>query len=346
MKKLFLFSSGMLSVFFMSCTPNEPNPTNTVNAVDIYVAGSNQGKAAYWKNDVPTNLTDGTHLADGNAVVVVGNDVYVAGYETKTVLVSNPVGGNTPIEAKEAKYWKNGVAVNLTTATTTDYIDSEAKSIKVVGNDVYVCGNDGSETAVYWKNGVKTVLSTGNRDQANEIEVVGSDVYVAGAAGQGTSAAYWKNGVQTILSDQFGSYATSIAISGTDVYVAGVIQGNPIEGTTDKAVYWKNGLETILNTNGDARSIAVVGNDIYVSGTVSLGSNGSSTASYWKNGVAINLSTAPSTGDSIAFLNNVVYVAGTTSGVTTNATAWINGVQTSAGASTIGNSIFVVEQNN
>ena len=52
----------------------------------------------YWKNGVGISLTNGKTSADATGLAVIGNDVYVAGYE------KNDKGYNV------AKYWINGVA--------------------------------------------------------------------------------------------------------------------------------------------------------------------------------------------------------------------------------------------
>ena len=55
--------------------------------------------------EVGVNLTDGSHNSNAQSIVIVGNDVYVSGYEKNSSKI--PV----------AKYWKNGVAVSLTDGT-------------------------------------------------------------------------------------------------------------------------------------------------------------------------------------------------------------------------------------
>lgn len=113
--------------------------------------------ATIWKNGTATTLTAGTaSVGVATAVFVKGNDVYVAGYEQE-----NYYGGGPTF----AKYWKNGVAVKLSTTS------SSATGIAVFGNDVYVSGweNNGAyNVAKYWKNGVAvnlgntTLNSSGN----------------------------------------------------------------------------------------------------------------------------------------------------------------------------------------
>lgn len=145
-----------------SITPMHPIGYSAANAIfisgnDIYVAWSELYTVSIpyiWKNGVSTTLTDSTHDADVKSIVVVGNDVYAAGYESNG-------------SRKVAKYWKNGIPVSLSNGTT----DAEATSISVVGNDVYVGGyvsvsgyalidnSDSGCIATIWKNGTPYYLN-------------------------------------------------------------------------------------------------------------------------------------------------------------------------------------------
>ncbi|HOJ76637.1 MAG TPA: hypothetical protein PL158_00880, partial [Bacillota bacterium] len=71
--------------------------------------------AKYWRNGQAIELNEGDYDADANSIYVVGNDVYVAGYEE--------IGGK-----KVAKYWKNGQAEALSDGTN----DAFATGIFVV----------------------------------------------------------------------------------------------------------------------------------------------------------------------------------------------------------------------
>lgn len=124
-----------------------------VNGADKYVAGtqnnatSGLAMATVWKNGNAATLTEGTaSVGIATAVFVVGSDVYVAGYEQEDYYGSGPT---------FAKYWKNGVPVKLSTAS------SAATGIAIFDNDVYVSGweNNGTcNVAKYWKNGVPVNL--------------------------------------------------------------------------------------------------------------------------------------------------------------------------------------------
>ncbi|MDJ1500510.1 hypothetical protein [Xanthocytophaga agilis] len=104
-----------------------------------------------WVNGKVNTLSGDTTLSVANSIYVSGNDVYIAGTETTGLANIN----NGYIRA--AKYWKNGTAINL---DGSPYY-SEAKSIYVSGNDVYVAGYKDIENApngIYWKNGVEVAL--------------------------------------------------------------------------------------------------------------------------------------------------------------------------------------------
>lgn len=241
---------------------------------------------------VTVTTSDGT--ATGPVFTYAANtsrDVYVAGYE-------NNINGFGVV-----KYWKNGVAVELSDGTKNGY----ATSIAVSASDVYVAGNVGY-IAEYWKNGVPVILTNVNSN-ANAIALAGNDVYVAGWENNVTGksvAKYWKNGVGIALSNGANhAYAESIVIAGTDVYVAGYEYN---ANNVSVAKYWKNGQAVSLTNGisfGEAYSITVMGNDVYVAGM------DSSSARYWKNGVPIALNNNKnSKAFSISVFANDVYVAG------------------------------------
>jgi IPT/TIG domain len=250
---------------------------------DIYVAGGS-GVAKYWKNGVTVSVGGGIFKSGITAIAVSGSDVYVAGYEYNA---SSKI---------VAKYWKNGVAVTLTDGTK----NAGANAIVVSGGNVYIAGNDGNFAKV-WKNG--TVLSTLtdgiNAAEATAITLAGIEVFVAGR--DGNVSKYWKNGSAVALTDgKKNSRTSAIAVSNGDVYVAGYEDNYLAYGV---AKYWKNGVAVDLgqkDTGSGASSIAVLGNDVYVTGH-EYPYSGSKTiiAKYWKNGKAKNLSTAQSLANAI-----------------------------------------------
>lgn len=292
---------------------------NGSQQVDVYVAGNEfDGKNSfgmYWKNGNPILLTNCT---DASSIVVVGNDVYVAGSDGGT-----------------AKYWKNGSPVILGAGY--------ARSIAVSGNDVYVCGYTGNAFygyhACYWKNGDITFLPENTRSddywddypvsstdsKAYSIFISGSDVYIAGQetvvrdGGSGISAVYWKNGDEVYLIK--GSFAgskddaaNSIFVTGQDIYACGALE----------AQYWKNGMSFYLPGSSGittmANSIFVLGTDVYVAGTQKDGKFYQTyysqqkryVAKYWKNGQPVNLTdgTKDAYATSVSIMGTDLYAAG------------------------------------
>lgn len=209
-----------------------------------------------------------------------------------------------------AAYWKNGQLIHLSALS-----NSIAHAVAVVGNDVYVAGEEGdmfmygNNKAKYWKNGEEVFLTGPIGAAGTSIAVDGSDVYVAGwqIKGSKTVAVYWKNSQPVILSDGLkDAEATCIVVVGGDVYIAGHENGI--------AKYWKNN-QPVLLTDGSyqayAHSIAVIGSDVYVAGSELNGT--AHVAKYWKNGQALSLTNGTavsSSARSIAVVGTDVYVAG------------------------------------
>jgi len=240
-----------------------------------YLASENI--AQYMKNDNVVILDQGTG-PDGSiaeSIAVSGNDVYVAG---AAIRISRDVG---PLVIGMAKYWKNGIPVNLSDGSASAF----ATAIVVSGNDIYAAGvirngvtdpGDGytNRRGIFWKNGVPSYLTDGTTDvSVNAMAISGNDVYIAGTQSDGklvngsraSVAKYWKNGVAIILSDGSNSAeANSIAISGNDVYVAGFeYEGPPLHNGFPASVakYWKNGEPVRLSdgtSDAGANSIFLV----------------------------------------------------------------------------------------
>ena len=76
-------------------------------------------------------------------------------------------------------FWKNGKPTVLTVKDGSE--NAAARSVYVVGNDVYIVGWD-DKSAILWKNGEPTALTDdkNNTAVANSVFVDGADVYVAG----------------------------------------------------------------------------------------------------------------------------------------------------------------------
>jgi len=158
-----------------------------VSGDDVYVAGSELGRAVLWKNGVAQYLNDS---GTAKSVFIANGDVYVAGI----VKVSD--------DKNEAALWKNG-AVQYMTDTSRG---ATANSVYVSGNDVYIAGlvkisddGIGKHEAVLWKNNVMQNLtnSASYFTTANSVFVSGGDVYVAGS--ENDFPRLWKNGVEQVM---------------------------------------------------------------------------------------------------------------------------------------------------
>jgi len=118
-----------------------------VSGQNVYVAGylnnGNHDVATIWVNGQPTALLGDTVNSYANALTIVGNDIYIAGYRAQS-------NGSNHV----ALYWKNGNPVTLSDGTA----DASTTGIALAGTDLYVAGNMGG--GILWKDGVGQPLST------------------------------------------------------------------------------------------------------------------------------------------------------------------------------------------
>ena len=136
-----------------------------VSAGNVYVVGcetNTQGNkvAKLWKNGIAKSLSNENNIASAESVFVLGNDVYVVGYEKFEY-------GNRNV----AKLWKNGIAHNLTNAKN----EAKAYSVFVIDNDVYVAGYEKNDSnnriAKLWINGNAISLTDNSIDDATAYSV-------------------------------------------------------------------------------------------------------------------------------------------------------------------------------
>jgi hypothetical protein len=217
---------------------------------DVYVAGSDNGHAVYWKNGVEVSLPGG---AMANGIVAIGTNVYVCGY------------GNDPTTgAQLVQYWLNGVLTNLTGASFFSF----ATGIAVSGADVYICGYDlFTDQAYYWKNGTIHNLPSG---EPTAIAISGSgDIYMSNALEASTGTSYYKNGALVTLTGGDASTNTmGVAVNGTHFYLVGVK-----ETSMDVAKRWDDGVSAFMSSGLDHNTPMAVAVDpvtggVYASGTM------------------------------------------------------------------------------
>jgi hypothetical protein len=327
MKNLLKLSLLTLTLFSLACNtsvefiPEEISVIIPVNDEprDVYVAGikktnivGNQNPML-WNKRIETILTsNNTSETGATSVFVSGTDVYVAGHDRNYYI---------------ARYWKNGIPVDLTDSQN----GGQANSIVIDGTNVWLAGNYkpltfGNKFASYWRNnGVPSALSSvGFEAEVKAIKISTSGVpscvgYEKTSSGLKV-AKYW-SGTATTLGWLNGSVANGIALSGSNVYIVGT--DNIANGSTRPKTWFNGSVGTLYNSSGisSASGIALSGSDIYISG------NDGNKAVYWKNGTQVILGDGAANG--ISVIGTDVYVVGNYISTSNKARAcyWRNGTK-------------------
>lgn len=308
MNLLKTLSIALITFFVCACSKDDTSNSNVETVKDIYACGHQRDEGSYinkatlWTNGEATTLAVNNinHSATAQGVGVLGNDVYVVGYEEINE------------DIKIAKIWKNGMATDLTDGAFSGF----AQAIAFNNNDVYVLGNvkssEGYFVPTVWKNNTEISKLTDGMHEASGTSIVvkNNDVYVVGYEyNESTSIAkLWKNGIATNLTDETTwARATDLAILGSDVYVVGYFGG--LSGSTAKA--WKNAVPYILKgtiTGTYECSISIAGHDVYIAGKETSGAV--NMLKLWKNGETTTISQKSITFEKIKVVDADVYVAG------------------------------------
>ncbi|WP_267406435.1 MULTISPECIES: hypothetical protein [unclassified Chryseobacterium] len=148
----------LLLTLFVSCTQNAEEIEDlqqNVASYDVYVAGMENYKACYWKNNVKTSLIspDSTYASK---IIVKNNDVHVFG-KTKTTFNGTYY------------YWENNTRKDLKQYLgIPSAVEYQIFDMAIDDNDDYFVGYYDTMSPIanqryafcVWKNGVKTVLNT------------------------------------------------------------------------------------------------------------------------------------------------------------------------------------------
>ncbi|WP_298903824.1 hypothetical protein [uncultured Psychroserpens sp.] len=328
MKKTIAWNMVCLTLLLASCSSDNSDDAEMNNPEDstVYVVGSNANesdtgdseldRALLWVDEELTVLTNGQTNAEAFSVFVSGDDVYVAGYEE--------LGNGISI----AKYWKNGVSVNLSDGTR----DAIAYDILVDGEDVYVVGEEDSEIpggrniATYWVNGMPTLLTDGTEfAAARALALYEGEIHIVGK--EGSIAKYWVNGTSISLTDGTDSaFANDISIDQGEVYIA--LRENREINNDDIQVasYWNNNQITVLENNtsfAGAFGILADNDNLYVSGS-SQAVGDSLILRFWLNGEIISDTIVGEISSIVKHGDDIYYAGFTGISLSSKATYWKN----------------------
>lgn len=282
--KLKFYSLVVLALLFGACSSDDDSQTgnNTVTITDVYVGGTLNKNAVYWKNDELVQLTSSTlnTVEEVVDIVVASNgDVHVVG---KT--------------ATGGAYWLNGNRTDLSFEPIKLYVSNS-------NGDVYILGDQ-----VYLKNNVSTTTGMTNGD----FSIVGEDVHIVGS--KDLKPYYYLNGTLTELSNNgpLAGWAHSIEVYEGDVYVAGELR--TVAGSNNFMVsYWLNGNRTDLTSANEdcyAYDIKVNNGNVHIVGSYYNTTNHEYGGAHWINNSLQTIVPGSEEYYDIDIKNNNIYIAG------------------------------------
>lgn len=277
MKNLILPFILLLTLVF-SCRENDIDEglEKKTGSYDVYVAGTNDNKASYWKNNVLNYLNGGNNLI-AQKIIIENNNTYI-------------LGNNSSTAPQEYYFWKNNIKEDLRTylGISTAY-PYQITDMAIDNGDTYFIGyyDTFSTTFRYefciWKNGVKTVLNTSNDNIYNrlKINIFNHETYVS-AITNNISSSNFQSGYYvgtTFHSIPNISWVCNFSQNSTGINFLYIRDGK---------YYYRNlstNIETLVSNNnypnlGEGKIISETNSsDLYVAGYSHLENN------YFKNNI-------------------------------------------------------------
>ncbi len=214
MKNIFIALVVFICLTQVSCNTENVATSPTVNPVNVYVAGTKDNQACYWKNGQIVMLgSDGFTDAFPRKLVVSNGNVYILGY-------GKPINN----QMQHSIIWRNGVISDIETElNTSNYPTFRIDDMEILGNNEYFVGSYGNELltetkTAYWKNGVKTIVTDGlTFYNPPTLKVQNDNVFVTFVFNNSTNG-YFKNGVFNEIAD---SIVNGFAANNNDLIVFG-----------------------------------------------------------------------------------------------------------------------------
>jgi len=289
----------VICVLFFIFLAYNINAQNRIEVMSVYIGGSYQALpgfnqqrgACYWVNGYMTRL-DGVSV---QAITTYRGRVYAAGIYSQD--------GNRRIFC----YWVNGMPYPLPGCTSVD-------KIIVYNNDVYISGSVGIESG-FWINGIRQNMF--NDGRIADFKIIDGVIYAAGSymIDDIFYACYWIDDIRIELQNSQNFIAYGIEVVNNQVYIGAWGTVTNLNGSC----YWING-EQKLNSDVERFTLVNKAFVIHNENVIMLGNE-----HYWVNGERHNYRATGFDGDVFTYVNGVIYIAGTFTGLGgNNVCYWID----------------------